>query len=251
MADETNGFKTPDPPCNGRFASTRWSIVLTAAGGESTASDEALAHLCETYWPPLYAFARRSGHCADEAQDLTQGFFARLLEKRDIGAARPELGRFRSFLLGAFKHYIANVRKHASAKKRGGGETPFPLDFRPAEELFVREPAETRTPETQYERQWVLTLLESVLGELRTDYTRRGQGDLFERLKPFLTDEHPATSYHSLSAECGISEGMLRVAVHRLRRRYRDLLRRTVADTVSSPSDIEDEIRFLFSALAG
>lgn len=248
MPDNT----TPSGPPMGdaRFASTRWSIVVAAAGTDSEASAHALARLCETYWGPLYAFARRSGHQPDMAQDLTQGFFARLLEKRDIGQATPERGRFRSFLLGAFKHYIANAHKRDVALKRGGGAVTLPLEFEHAEEFYTREPAETRTPETLYERRWVLTLIDKVLLDLRDNYEQSGKGEIFEQLKPFLTEESSEAGYRELSQRLGLSETMLRSAVHRMRRRYRDLLRQAVADTLTDPVDIEDEIRFLFSALS-
>lgn len=240
---------TPGLRGNARFASTRWSVVLAAAERETIDADAALASLCESYWYPVYAYARRRGHSADEAQDLAQGFFTRLIEKRDFATARPERGRFRSYLLSAFLHYVSNERDRTAAIKRGGGQTPLSLDFQDAEQRYLHEPGDCRTPETLYARRWVMTLLESVLGQLETEFQRQDKTELFGYLKPMLTEQGGNVSYRELASRVGISETALKVAVHRLRRRYRDLLREAVAGTLDNPNDVDDEIGFLFRAL--
>jgi RNA polymerase sigma-70 factor (ECF subfamily) len=185
----------------------------------------------------------------DEAQDLTQGFFARLLEKDYLAVAQPERGRFRSFLLTAFKHFLTNEWDKARAQKRGGGRSPISLDFVAGEERFVREPADELTPERIYDRHWALALLEQVLGRLRDEFVRDGKADQFEQLKIFITPTTTTISYADVAAKLGVSQGAVRVAVHRLRHRYRQRLRAEIAQTVAEPGDVEDEIRSLFRAL--
>lgn len=240
---------TPGICGDAKFASTQWSVVLAAGAHTDGDADAALACLCEKYWYPLYAFARRRGYGADEAQDLVQSFFARLLEKRDIRSADPQRGRFRSYLLSAFLHFASNERTRAAALKRGGLQKQLPLDFDSAEEQYRREPTDQRTPEKLYERRWVLTLLDNVLKQLAAEFERQGKSSLFESLKPFIAETRSA-GYGALSEQTGMSESALRVIVHRLRRRYRDLLHDTVAGTLDDAADAEDEIRFLFSALS-
>jgi len=230
------------------FASTHWSIVLAAGHRSSPDSRAALAKLCGAYWVPLYAYARRRVLDVHAAQDLTQAFFAQLLEKNPLAVARPERGRFRAFLLTAFKHFLANVRDQARAQKRGGGVAPLPLDFASGESRLTREPADNMTPERLYERQWVLSLLEQVLARLRDEFIRAGKERHFEQLKVFITPQTAPASYAELAPALGLTEAAAAVAVHRLRRRYRELLRAEIAQTVASPNEVDDEIRSLFAA---
>jgi RNA polymerase sigma factor (sigma-70 family) len=233
------------------FVTTRWSVVVTAGRTDTTRAHDALAKLCQIYWHPLYAYVRRRGHSPEDAQDLTQEFFARLLERNWVAAADRQKGRFRSFLLSAMKHFLANEWDKARAQKRGGGQFLIPLDVATAETSCGIEPADDVTPETIFERRWALTLLEQVLRRLREEHVRDGKEKLFEQLKPTLTEASRAVRYAEMAVQLGASEGAVKVAVHRLRQRYRELLRAEIADTVASPDEIEDEIRNLFSALAG
>src|SRR5271155_4363205 len=243
--------KEQEPAHSGsrQFATTRWSLVLAAGQRSSPQSSAALATLCENYWYPLYAYVRRRGHDSDEAQDLTQAFFARLLEKNDLAAADPERGRFRSFLLTSLKHFLSNEWDRARAEKRGGGRSLLSIDFGTAEERYRAEPAHDLTPEKIFERRWALVLLENVLARLHDESAQAGKADSFDRLKGFLTGEQTAVTYGQLAAELNMSEGALKVAVHRLRRRYRELLRAEIEETVADPEEIDQEIRDLFSAL--
>jgi RNA polymerase sigma-70 factor (ECF subfamily) len=222
---------------------------LAAGQRSSPQSSAALATLCENYWYPLYAYVRRRGHDADEAQDFTQAFFARLLEKNDLAAADPGRGRFRSFLLASLKHFLANEWDRARAEKRGGGRFVLSIDFRTAEERYRAEPSHDLTPEKIFERRWALMLLENVLARLHDESAQAGKMDSFDRLKGFLTGEQAAMTYGQLAAELNMSEGALKVAVHRLRRRYRELLRAEIEETVADPEEIDQEIRDLFAAL--
>jgi RNA polymerase sigma-70 factor (ECF subfamily) len=232
------------------FATTRWSLVLAAGRRSSPESSAALATLCETYWYPLYAYVRRRGHDADDAQDLTQAFFARLLEKNDLAAAQQECGRFRSFLLTALKHFLANEWDRGCAQKRGGSRPLLSIEFRTAEDRYRLEPRHELTAEKIFERRWALVLLEQVLVRLQQESARAGKGELFDRLKVFLTGERAAVSYGELAAELKMTEGAVKVAVHRLRRRYRDVLRLEIGQTVADPAEIEEEIRELVSAIS-
>jgi RNA polymerase sigma-70 factor (ECF subfamily) len=204
--------------------------------------------LCRAYWFPLYAFVRRLGRPADEAQDLTQEFFARLLEKGALRGADPNRGHFRSYLLGAFKHFLANQREHDRAVKRGGG-TVLSLDFEAGEDRYRCEPAHELTPERLYEQRWALTVIDQALTQLRDEMTRAGKADLFDALKVFLSGEDQPGSYRDLAEQRGMSEGAVKVAVHRLRRRFRDVLLAEIAQTVSRPEDADDELRRLFAAV--
>lgn len=232
-----------------RFDTTQWSLVLAAQDKASPLAEQALAELCRAYWFPLYAFARRQGSAADEAQDLTQGFFARFLEKDYLKDVRREKGRFRSFLLASFKHSVANERDHARAAKRGGGDTVFSIDLETAEGRYSREPAHTLTPEKIFERQWALTLLARVLARLRSEFAEDGRENVFDSLKDFLTGEQEGTRYRTIGKELRASEGAVKVAVHRLRRRYRDLIRGEISATLDGAEAVDDEMRHLMSAL--
>ncbi len=236
----------------GRFPSTHWSIVLAARRrGATEPARAALAALCEAYWYPLYAYVRRRGHDSEEARDLTQAFLTRLLERGFLPGARPERGKFRSYLLGALKHFLANEWDREHARKRGGEQSILPLDFASGESRYRLEPADARTPETIYERRWALAVLEAVLGRLAREYESAGKSDTFGQLRPFLTGEGERGSYSRLAEETSMTQGALKVAVHRLRRRYRELLRAEIAQTVETPAQIEAELRHLLAALSG
>ncbi len=250
-AMEPLGFSNGPPPAARQFASTRWSLVAAAGQRGSPEAEEALATLCRLYWYPLYAYARRQIPRSEDAQDLTQAFFARLLEKDYLQAADARRGKFRSFLLTAFKHFLANERERNGAQKRGGGRIVLPLDFRAGEERFRREPVDPRTPENQYERRWALTLLEQTLGRLRAEYEAAGKSRLFEALKGTLTGEPAGVPYARLAADLGVTESVVKVAAHRLRRRYGELLRAEIAQTVASPDEVDEELRSLFAAVRG
>jgi RNA polymerase sigma-70 factor (ECF subfamily) len=232
-----------------QFVSTRWSLVLAARQRQLPESAEALETLCRLYWYPLYAYARRHLSRIDDAQDLTQAFFTRLLEKDYLRQADPERGRFRSFLLAAFKHFLGNEQERANAQKRGGGRRILPLDFQSGEQRFQREPSYQATAEALYERGWVLTLLEQALARLREEQTAAGKERLFECLKETLTGQDTPRPYAELAAELGMSREAIKVTVHRLRRRYGELLRAEIAQTVASAEDIDDELRNLFAAV--
>jgi RNA polymerase sigma-70 factor (ECF subfamily) len=239
----------PSPGSAGRFATTHWSIVLAAGQGTSSEAQAALGTLCETYWYPLYAFVRRLGRQAAEAQDLTQEFFVRLLEKGYVRAANRERGRFRSFLLIAFKRFLSRERDRERAKKRGGGRKMLTLDFESGERRYRLEPAHQVTAEKIYEQRWALTLLDRVFARLRDEYDHAGKRQAFDRLKDFLTGETASMTCREAAAELGMSEGAIKVAIHRLRRRYRDLVREEVAQTVAGPEDVDEELRQLFAAI--
>jgi RNA polymerase sigma-70 factor (ECF subfamily) len=222
---------------------------VLAAGQQPTESAEAaLAKLCQSYWYPVYAFVRRRGNNQDDARDLTQEFFSRLLEKNYLKDADPERGRFRSFLLAAVRHFLANEWNRGQAQKRGGGVLTIALDPGTAEGRYSLEPANQETPESLYERQWAMALLDQVMAGLRQEYASDGRLDHFEKLAPYLTGTGELP-YADIAHQWKSSEGAVKVAVHRLRKRYRHLLRQKIAETVVSPEDVDDEIRFLLSAL--
>jgi RNA polymerase sigma factor (sigma-70 family) len=233
------------------FTSTHWSQVVAAADASSPRAAEALAQLCRSYWYPLYVFIRRHGIGAEEAQDLTQGFFARLLEKDFIASAVEEKGRFRSFLLVALKRFLINERERGQAQKRGGGQPLISLDDAEAEGRYRMEPADTLTADRIYERRWALALLDEVMLGLRREYAADGREDWFDALKLFLYDEKSPASQADLGRRFGVSESAVKSAVHRLRARYRERLREEVANTVANPSEIDDELRHLLAVLSG
>jgi RNA polymerase sigma factor (sigma-70 family) len=233
------------------FATTHWSVVMKAGGSDPDAARSALSSLCEGYWYPLYAFLRRRGSDTEEARDLTQGFFADLLERGDLGTADPERGRFRSFLLGSLKHFAANEHERERALKRGGDRPRLSLDFEAAEGRYQLEPPDNRTPERLFEAQWARELLDRVVDRLRGQYVEEGKRELFDRLVPCLAGDAEAQPYAEISRALEMTEGAVKVAAHRLRRRFRVSLRSEISQTVATPEDVEDEIRALFSALAG
>jgi RNA polymerase sigma-70 factor (ECF subfamily) len=233
------------------FATTHWSLVVSAGRNDTPQARDALERLCRSYWFPIYAFVRRQGHGPHDAQDLTQEFFARLLESKSLAGADPARGRFRSFLLASLKHFLANEWDRARAQKRGGGQVLIPIDVATAETSCGLDPADHLTAEKIFERRWALTLLDQVLRQLRAEYVRDDREKLFEQLKPTLTEASRTVAYAEMAIRLGTTEGAVKVAVHRLRQRYREVLRAEIADTVASPGEVEDEIRNLFAALAG
>jgi RNA polymerase sigma-70 factor (ECF subfamily) len=243
-----SGQREP-PTSNPPFATTHWSVVAAAGGSSSAQSRAALTILCTTYWYPLYAFVRRRGYAADEAQDLTQEFFAQLLEKKSLQAADPHRGRFRSFLLASFDHFLANQRRKARAAKRGGNRVVLSLDFDAGESQYRLEPSHQLTPEVIFERRWAMTVLEQAVGKLQQEYEQAGKGQQFQVLKVYLGGEAKPPSYRQVCAELEMTEGAAKVAVHRLRRRCRELLRAEIAQTVATAEEVDQELRDLFATL--
>lgn len=230
------------------FATTHWSVLLEAQG-ESSAAEQALEKVCRTYWRPTYGFLRLQGIGPEEAEDLTQGFFALLLERKDLCTVRKEKGRLRSYLLVSLKHFLADERRRAMALKRGKGQRLVPLEELRANERGDMEPTDPLTAERIYERRWAATLLEEVLCRLRDEYQMAGHAALFDSLKQLLPDEPGAPSQAEIAAELGMTENAVRQAFHRFRRRYQVLLREEISHTVAMPSDIDDELRYLVAVL--
>lgn len=232
------------------FATTHWSVVLTAGRSDTTRARTALGKLCQIYWYPLYAYARRRGHAAHDAQDLTQEFFAQLLEGNWIAKADRDKGRFRSFLLMVMGRFLANEWDKAKTLKRGGKVQLVSLTLDTAETRYANEPTDTSTPEQAFEKQWALSLLEEVLQHLRNDYDSDGKVILFDKLKPCLIGSYETQPYASLAGELNMTEGAVKTAVCRLRERYRERLKAEIANTVASPSEVDSELRHLFRILA-
>ena len=249
MADSPKRSSVADSRCKS-FLTTHWSVVLAAGQAGSPASRQALSTLCESYWYPMYAYVRRRGYRVEEARDLTQEFFTRLLEKDYLGMVDRQKGKFRSFLLAMFNHFLANEWRRAHAGKRGGGRTTLSLDFQMGERRYSEEPSHELTPERIYERRWAFTLLEQALATLREEYVRSGKGALFEYLKPYLGGNPGTMPYEEAAAALDMSEGAVKVAVHRLRRRCREVLRAEIAQTVAGPEEVEEELRDLFHAVS-
>jgi RNA polymerase sigma-70 factor (ECF subfamily) len=233
------------------FATTQWSLVLAAGESRSDVSERALAELCEQYWYPLYAYARRRGYDTEDARDLTQAFFAKLLEKRDLRTADPTRGRFRTFLLSSMKNFLAGEWRKDNTLKRGGAVEILPLDFDSAEESYGLEPSHELSPDAIYERRWALGLLEQAVTDLRSQYEEAGNLELFDALKGFLGGEDDVLPYSELSRRLGQSEGALRTAASRLRSRWRKRLCELVAETVSEKSEVQDELRSLIASVSG
>jgi RNA polymerase sigma factor (sigma-70 family) len=230
------------------FTTTHWSVVLTAQG-ESPAAHEALESLCRIYWRPIYSFVRRQGFGREEAEDITQGLFAQLLERKKLSAVRKEKGRLRSFLLGALKYFLADEQRRAMAIKRGKGQRLIPLDELRADERNEMEPADPMTAEMIYERRWALTVLERVLSRLKDEYFAADNAALFDSLKELLPDEPGSPSQADIAARLRMTENAVRQAFYRFRQRYQSLLREEIANTVAQPGDIEDELRHLITVL--
>ena len=237
------------PQGHARFATTRWSLVVAAGRSSAPEARAALETLCQWYWTPLYEFARRRGSPSADAADLTQDFFVALLEKDFLRTADQERGRFRSFLLTAFKRFLMNEHDRATALKRGGGVRVITINADEAESRVCLEPADHRTPEILFERRWAITLLDRVLGQLAQEMSDKGRSQLFECCRGCLTgvglDEH----YASIASQCGVTEAAVKVAVHRLRARYRELLIEEVRQTVASEAEVVDELRALMRAV--
>jgi RNA polymerase sigma factor (sigma-70 family) len=233
-----------------RFATTHWTVVLTAGSPESSRYQQALETLCQTYWFPLYAYLRRQGHDAHQAEDYVQAFFAKLLEKHGLRLADPKRGKFRSFLLAALKHFLANELDRVRAQKRGGNLKVLSLSSQDAETQYALRPAHQLTPEKLFERYWALTVLDRTLTRLKAESVLADKQELFDRLKGYLTAEKGSVPYRDAATELNMTEGAVKAAVHRLRVRYRQLLRNEIAQTVANEEQIDEEIRDLFTALA-
>jgi RNA polymerase sigma-70 factor (ECF subfamily) len=232
-----------------RFSTTHWSVVLAAGDSQSPDAREALATLCRTYWYPVYAQFRHLENDADAARDLTQGFFTHLLEKRTIGVVTPDRGRFRSFLKTSLRNYRSHERDRDRAQKRGGGVPLVSLDGGVADSRYTQEPADTRSPDKIFEKRWARELLTRALDLLRHERYESDASERFDRLEPFLTGRGDGAGYRQVAGELGTSESAVKVAVHRMRRRFGALLRQEVARTVNDPDDVDEEIRYLFSVV--
>ena len=231
------------------FATTHWSVVLAAGQSTDAQASEALEQLCRTYWYPLYAYVRREGSSAADAQDLTQEFFARLLEKHYLAQAAPQKGKFRSFLLAALRHFLSDQRDRARAVKRGGGADCLSLDAQSAEERYRTEPVDRMDAEKIYERRWAMTLLEQALARLRDENVAAGKTELFERLRDFVAGESDV-SCGEAAAQLALTESAVKSALHRLRQRYRELVREEIAHTVADPAEIDTELRHLIAVMS-
>jgi RNA polymerase sigma factor (sigma-70 family) len=232
------------------FPTTHWSLILSSASDTRADAEAALAELCRAYWYPVYSFIRGRSSSRDEAQDLTQEFFLYLLDRAVFAAANPAAGRFRSFLLASLRHFLADQADRRSAQKRGGNVVSVPIDLVAAEERFMRDLQYRDTPEKVFDRQWALTLVTQACEQLRDALVREGKGGLFHHLRPFLPGGSDPPSYADLAAELRTSETSVKVTIHRLRRRYRDLLRANVSHTLADPKEVDDEIRFLLNSLS-
>lgn len=233
-----------------KFPTTRWTLVLAAADRDPVQGRDALASLCESYWYPLYTYVRRRGYPGGQAQDLTQEFFVRLLSGRYIDRADPDKGKFRAFLLSSLKYFLNDEWDRSRAKKRGGQSSLLPFEISDGEMMYEREPVDNETPERIYERRWARTLLDRVLKHLRDEFVRHGRLDHFNQLKVYLLNQGDVP-YAELARQLETSEGALKVGIHRLRKRYRDLLRAEIAETINDASQVDGELRYLAAALAG
>ncbi len=233
------------------FTTTHWSVVLAAGDSAAPGARQALEKLCGSYWFPLYAFVRRQGHSADDAQDSTQQFFAWLIEHKQLRVADAERGRFRSFLLTMLKHFLSDERKKARAQKRGGGQELVSLDAQMAEDRYRLEPATDLTPETLFDRRWALTVMEQTVTRLREEYVAADRAELFEELKHFQAGEEAGRSYAEVATRLGLTECAVKSAIWRLRQRHGDLLREEIAHTVATPAEVDEEIRHLIAVLGG
>ena len=246
--------ENPDHPIAGRtragaFAPTRWTMVLAAGDQASADAAEALETLCRTYWYPLYAFVRRKGYSPPDAEDLTQGFFAHLLKGEFPAGVKPQGGKFRSYLLTAFQHFLHNEWNRGKAQKRGGGQTDLSLQELDAEGRYRLEPVDDATPESLFDRRWATVLLERCRERLREEYTADGKADLYQKLQHCLTGAERSVPYATLATELGSSESAVKMAVHRLRKRFGKVLRLEIGQTVSSPEAVEDELSSLLAVL--
>jgi RNA polymerase sigma factor (sigma-70 family) len=241
---------SPEKPTPTLFATTRWTLVVDAAQGAETTAVDALGELVKTYWQPLYRYARRKGKSKEDAEDLVQGFMLHLIEARSLESADRDKGRFRAFLLGCFNHWMTNEWRHASRQKRGGGEATLSFDWESAESGLKLDPPDDRSLDDQFDREWALALLAKVLDELEAASRAEGSIEQFEHLKSCLTADSSKIDYPEIASKLGVTEGALRVAVHRLRKRYRSLITAEITRTLASPESFDDEMRSLFSALS-
>jgi RNA polymerase sigma factor (sigma-70 family) len=248
---DTPSNTSGDLPRRPAFITTHWSVVLTAGQSDTTRAQAALEQLCQTYWYPLYAYVRRRGHSVEDAQDSTQEFFARLLAGHWVGDADRAKGRFRTFLLTALNRFLANEWDRSRARKRGGGVLSVPLDTAVAESRYGADKKDSLAPDRLYDRQWAMTLLERALSRLEAEHQRLAKSAEFAVLSPALTAERGDIPYSTMSAQLGLSEPAVRMAVHRLRKRFREVFREEIAQTVADPGEVEAEIRHLLAALAG
>jgi len=240
----------PDSPAPDAFATTHWSDIQRAARNDTTRAQRALADLCAGYWYPLYSYVRRRGFSPEDAQDLTQEFFARFLAGNYLAHVSPGQGKFRAFLLACLKHFLANEWDKARAQKRGSGVRTISFAEVDAESRYLLEPVNDAGADKLFERRWAMTLLDTVFAKLRADFQREQKEVVFERLKPTLAGSRESQPYAALARELNMTEGAVKVAVHRFRQRYRELLRAEIASTVSTPAEIDEEIRYLFAVLA-
>lgn len=232
------------------FATTRWTTVLRASEDTAEHGAHALEELCRAYWFPLYGYLRRRGYPPEDAQDLTQGYFTSLLERRDLRTVRQEKGRFRSFLLAGLRHFVSDQAKRANRIKRGGGVRPLSLNFLAAEEGYEPEPSNELSPDKLFERRWALTVLNRVLEKLESEYRSAGKGPMFDRLRPILTGSEDRERYRDLACDLRTTEGAVKVAVHRMRKRFQTILREEIAHTVSDESQVDEELNDLIRALS-
>ena len=242
----------PEPSTGGRpfFATTHWSVVLAAGQSADAQASAALEQLCRTYWYPLYAYVRRRGRSPEDAQDLTQDFLARLVHRHAFAQLKCEGGKFRSFLLTALNHFLVNEWKHRRAQKRDAQQVAFSLDELDPESRYQFEPADAASPEILFDRQWAAALLQQVMERLRDELACEGKADLFQRLQPCLTGAEQMLPYADLAALMGMTDNAVKMAVYRLRKRYGELLRAEIADTVAGPQEVEEEIRHLITITA-
>jgi RNA polymerase sigma factor (sigma-70 family) len=248
MSDKTPKYSTPSDA--GRFATTHWSVIMAASDSASAQHEPALSTLCQTYWFPLYAYLRRRGYDSHQAEDYTQGFFAGILERKGLRQADPKYGKFRSFLLASLKNFLADEWDRARAQKRGGEKKVISLDFDAAASRYNQVPVYGLSPEKLFERSWALTVLTRAMERLKAESVASNKQQLFNCLKIYLTAEKDAVSYKDIAEKLNMTEGAVKVAVHRLRRRYRELVRDEIAQTVTTEAQVDEEIRDLFDALA-
>lgn len=243
-------MSAPHPLSRDLFLTTRWTVVVAAGQSSAPQAEQALEELCRSYWYPLYAYVRSSGYSKEAAEDLTQGFFTRFLRKNYLSDLSAEKGRFRGFLLASLKHYLTNERDHGRALKRGGGAVHFPLDWSEADARYQIADATAVSPDRAYDRAWAIALLEKVIGRLRDECIAEGQVKRFDRLKIYLTVDSEDVPHSEAATALGLNEGAVRVAVHRLRKRYRELLRTEVAQTLADPSLVDREMEALLAVFA-
>jgi len=247
--DESGDTGAPSAPDRSAFPQTRWSLVVSARDQDSPAAERALSELCELYWFPLYCFVRRKGHSPQDAEDLTQEFFRLVIEKNFLATADAERGKLRSFLLTAMKHFLSDSWRAGNAQKRGGGKVILSLDQKTAEDRYLIEPSHEQTPEALFELHWAQNLLDQIMTKLRAVYHDLGKSDLFEALHEFIAWNSAEGSYGEASAKLGITEGTARVTVFRMRKRYGELLRAQIEETVASPEDVAGELQHIFKIL--